>query len=102
MRISDWSSDVCSSDPREQQAPGGLVDDFTLDAAAKLGMLLEIGERDADRPLMRGKDTLVAGYQRQDRDRIGGADVDVPAGLVLDTILEIGRAAGRVRVGQYV
>ena len=72
---------------REQQAPGGLVDDFTLDPAAKLGMFLEIGERDPDRSLMGGKDTLVARHQRQDRDRLGGTDVEVPAGVMLDAVL---------------
>ena len=71
----------------EEKPAGRFMDDLALDAAAQFGMLFKMGQRDANRPFMRCDDPLVARHQRQDRDRLGGADVEVPAGMVLDTFL---------------
>jgi hypothetical protein len=72
---------------REQQPARRLVDDLAVHPAAQLGMFLGIGKRNPDRPLVRGKDALVARDQRQDRDRLGRADREIPAGMMLDAFL---------------
>src|SRR3546814_14475093 len=90
MRISDWSSDVCSSDLRNANA--GIVvginpeQDFPGDPLAGV----ELQERLESRA-----------YE------LGGSDYCAPAQLVGDFIrgvpsTEIGRASCRERVCQYV
>src|SRR3546814_1367373 len=99
MRISDWSSDVCSSDLRKtlrhQQMGDDLVDIQRLDEALRaqphlfLAALRLFGlGHDVDRPageLGRQPDVLAA-----------------PADCQAQLIVEIGRASCRERVWQYV
>src|SRR3546814_16051892 len=95
MRISDWSSDVCSSDRR-----GGVE---VVHAAAVGGRNVEVVVRATARNRVEGIDAV---------DEVG---VDEVAGGVHRKVVvaeragagdtaprEIGRASGRVRVCQYV
>src|SRR3546814_8118377 len=89
MRISDWSSDVCSSDLQVQaQAAQHLEDQVEY-----------IGASDADRQHPQGGFGLVRHHAivnvHHEQRRSHGDDVDQQAG-------EIGRASGRERVCQYV
>src|SRR3546814_1297532 len=78
MRISDWSSDVCSSDLR-LRFPSAAVDQGVVGPQLHLaGLLLDEGD-EADRI---GEGVVVEGHG----DRLG----------------EIGRASCRERVCQYV
>src|SRR3546814_5713775 len=80
MRISDWSSDVCSSDRVDMPALGRL--DAILTAVAP-------DMRDAE-----------AGARTDDGDRPGFGKRLVGVGQPLE--IEIGRASCRERVCQYV
>src|SRR3546814_5289392 len=98
MRISDWSSDVCSSD-LDAQARGMVVG----------GLLL------APRPAMPGLDVakfatqVVAGFLQRITFAPFQPGISEPVGdlvqLILDIVhalVEIGRASCRERVCQYV
>src|SRR3546814_20754826 len=107
MRISDWSSDVCSSDldgvaAERPQLPRDRIEQLPVVAARKV--------RAADRTL----EQHVAD-DRQLRRRVVEDDMarrvtrtmDDIEGQVADrhriaVVQQIGRAAGRERVGQYV
>src|SRR3546814_13822618 len=107
MRISDWSSDVCSSDLLDGQA--------ALEVGRRLFPLLEIGLLAGDE---RGDESLVLRLVERAVHVVGGAAAG--AGLVVARLhpglgevdrllvddgrdgIEIGRALGRERVGQYV
>src|SRR3546814_20087006 len=83
MRISDWSSDVCSSDlTTERQAVAVLIDRLQADALDH-------------RQLFGALERTVLFPVRNDRLGLGGADVD------LDAVDEIGSASCRERVCQY-
>src|SRR3546814_15880818 len=98
MRISDWSSDVCSSDLQA-----------ALEVGRRLFPLLEIGLLAGDE---RGDESLVLRLVERAVHVVGGAAAG--AGLVVarlhpglgevDRLLvdEIGRASCRERVCQYV
>src|SRR3546814_7034058 len=85
MRISDWSSDVCSSDLEAAHA-GGLVARLASDQARV--RRLRPAHRDARRPVRMAPGDRGDGFAR--RGPPGGEN------------LEIGRASCRERVGQYV
>src|SRR3546814_8737369 len=90
MRISDWSSDVCSSDLGRRHGAALLVPDPRLLAAHRRARLLADHPDDpvgADQPVLRDPLAL-AGRGRRRADRRGAA--------------EIGRASCRERGGQYV
>src|SRR3546814_7542235 len=82
MRISDWSSDVCSSDLERHRLGVGIVDPEDLDA------LLDPEQHDAQELLPQ-------------RLPMQAVEIDVDDVLVL-LRREIGRASGRERVCQYV
>src|SRR3546814_2883450 len=84
MRISDWSSDVCSSD-----LVGAPLDDADEELVAFL----------AEQPLVAGPAELSAEHPVL-RQRRGVAHDQPRAGARL--LGEIGRASGRERVCQYV
>src|SRR3546814_8554439 len=74
MRISDWSSDVCSSDLRQDyRPPDWLVPDITLDfaldaAATRVHATLSVTRNgDHDRPLRLDGDGLLPLQIRGDR-----------------------------------
>src|SRR3546814_1373685 len=106
MRISDWSSDVCSSDLQRVDPVAQLAD--------RSGLAVE---RDALREIARacGRDDflgvvdrllqgLVGAYLRGDIGRVLD-DLERPTHLVADRVvrsLEIGRASCRERVCQSV
>src|SRR3546814_17065178 len=108
MRISDWSSDVCSSDLLEPQGVKLSVNDLLIKALAKA--LIQVPKCNVSY----AGDQLIS-YSRADIS----VAVSVPAGLITPIIigadeksvskistemkeLEIGRAACRERVCQYV
>src|SRR3546814_14803413 len=97
MRISDWSSDVCSSD----LVGGQQVDD--LEAGLQhLGAGLELGERRrlaVDRPVV--EVLAVAGIVQAVAQRVEDVALDAVADRNRDRG-EIGRASGRERVCPYV
>src|SRR3546814_3904010 len=110
MRISDWSSDVCSSDLRlldQADPPFELrIDDRTLDQADDFGIVI-ILEFKAPAPVgVAQQREVIALRPRRDvrgeqvRESIGSAVAILAADL--DRIREIGRAACRERVCQYV
>src|SRR3546814_4342842 len=84
MRISDWSSDVCSSDLVRHPAVAGL------DIAVG-----ELAHQPADRRLVAEIGVDAAGVQRLQRGVRALELVDLGVG-------QIGRAACRERVCQYV
>src|SRR3546814_13813636 len=100
MRISDWSSDVCSSDLIARGVSGRTVD---------LRRILA-GERAATmtRPAAVGVDDDLATGQTAIADRAADHEVagrvDVELGLLVDPLRrqQIGRASCRERVCQYV
>src|SRR3546814_15934421 len=88
MRISDWSSDVCSSD-------------LLLDQAAKADAAL--GRRRRRQDLARALEQVEAVGQRGEHQGGGAAEHHQRGHDDGETsALEIGRASCRERVGQYV
>src|SRR3546814_5080314 len=97
MRISDWSSDVCSSDLGDgliNFAPDGIVAATVGDGSAALvendGLIAASG----------GRIVLSAAAARD----VVNASVNVTGVVRADSISqkEIGRASGREQGGQYV
>src|SRR3546814_16345891 len=117
MRISDWSSDVCSSDLRAagQRQTGllGAGDDVERDAGGALHLVQELGavagapagfggNRAGDGDAAAGH-LLGADLQRIDGARYGRLRQPAGAAQALaEADDEIGRAACRERVGKYV
>src|SRR3546814_12502412 len=112
MRISDWSSDVCSSDLLADLETGRDVE-----RVLRLPIFFGIGGADiADQVADRGPGRVIAGEtaRRGDAGQVGQADEDRGifglADILLDRdrleprggIEEIGRASCRERVCQYV
>src|SRR3546814_10230525 len=85
MRISDWSSDVCSSDLREQGQPAGHAEFLRQHGEDEIGLLLGQEVQMALRAVQEPLAEHAAGAQRD---------------LRLED--EIGRASCRERVCQYV
>src|SRR3546814_1766828 len=85
MRISDWSSDVCSSDLKQ------IVDAQALVPGGKVGVVAAAGAAGVGED----EDALVIVHERGRLREIGGRRP------VLDG-KEIGRASCRERVCQYV
>src|SRR3546814_14262800 len=102
MRISDWSSDVCSSDLHQPRANGaeGVAALTLVPGAASLDLVFTLGHI---------VDDTVAGYMLQSvfQGNIAGlgaydhAQLDFPIGLDRP-FGQIGRASCRERVCQYV
>src|SRR3546814_14708998 len=102
MRISDWSSDVCSSDLHHRKALGvvdrGIVADFLQREAVV--RVLRVRQDQAGR----ARPTLGALVEQQAMGRPLVVDIVLQAVRVLCRILEgeIGRASCRERVCEYV
>src|SRR3546814_15951161 len=99
MRISDWSSDVCSSDlPREhcQGAARPAVRGWA-GASTPAGARAHPAPRLADRSALAGGALSLPGTGRT--ARADARSSGVPEFLVGG---EVGRASSRERVGQYV
>src|SRR3546814_18248310 len=100
MRISDWSSDVCSSDlgeegrrargPREQQGSARVLVEPVDELGAAFGIELKRVEQPVDMIVRLG-----AALRRQPRRLVD----DDRLRLAVD---QIGRASGGERVCQYV
>src|SRR3546814_1596828 len=86
MRISDWSSDVCSSDLVEKVGVNGMADQVNGTGPFKL-----VEWRRGDSVIMERSD----GYY-------GGATDIPPVSKACVDRVKIGRASGRERVCQYV
>src|SRR3546814_7523022 len=107
MRISDWSSDVCSSDLLARTAKDAAQFEERFWSGGNLADLYESVRRD---PNVRGEAAVfVAGYEEFVRQQTSGkADPDdVLAAVqrqlrVAHTREEIGRESCRGRVCQYV
>src|SRR3546814_7332689 len=102
MRISDWSSDVCSSDlpgdgPQCPFAIEGKAADAQILVAAPLGKAAVLGVEQRNTGVGRNENLAAFGVNRdRDGDAVAKAVEDRPR------IGEIGRASCRDRVGQYV
>src|SRR3546814_968094 len=99
MRISDWSSDVCSSDLRidiraKFAAPYAFSDDRPPRRRDRLD------ETDAD--LARGFGRSLAQQLLQQAMKIGTLEIGLDQSLDMRHDLQIGRASCRERVWQYV
>src|SRR3546814_12668695 len=93
MRISDWSSDVCSSD---------LLDHGIVDAAASQGGHQVLDGADADPVVIADERAeLGVGHPVPDRRDRPSASGDVDADEGDPRVHEIGRASCRERVCQY-
>src|SRR3546814_11111615 len=83
MRISDWSSDVCSSDLNHHRRPTGPADFFQADRPGKEegGFEVEDDEKDGDeveahvelaaRIFKCGKTAFILGQLRSEERRVG-------------------------------
>src|SRR3546814_10219536 len=99
MRMSDWSSDVCSSDLRCIERPVRTVDrlERTADRAATGGENRCVG-RVEQVTAERGRFHVEAFGRR----RIGrGRGIAITVGDTPDVTRQIGRASGRESGGQY-
>src|SRR3546814_19619832 len=118
MRISDWSSDVCSSDLQPvfvgdaEPAAGGrsLDDDFAaLVFVLQVAAVVELLERPVEhpqRPLVQNVEVQGAGRAAA-RDKAEGRHVRGGAAIVDHALgdgeeIQLGRASCRERVCQYV
>src|SRR3546814_12097007 len=112
MRISDWSSDVCSSDLREIFEVRAAAEH--LDPVVRAVVDLDVIERGAgsdagqrqavDFLVLRKLETGIADLDILHRARIvggGGAAEQRVRGAFERALAEIGRAPCRERVGQY-
>src|SRR3546814_21075053 len=84
MRISDWSSDVCSSD----------LEPLARHIRTDIGLILVVGGEDLDLALA-GLGVILGGHLRR-QHRAGALEIGI------DARLKIGRASCRERVCQYV
>src|SRR3546814_14771731 len=112
MRISDWSSDVCSSDLRHQlhhPARAGVADRGAVELAflprdrVDEGPVAFVARGDAHRREARDLDRVEAVRLRAAADhhaQVGAADL--LGELPREYMVEIGRASCRERVWQYV
>src|SRR3546814_9410749 len=97
MRISDWSSDVCSSDLNPIEGRVGWAVGWKKDAFWGRDVLLAAKEKGVER-LLRGLVAVGRGIPRL------GMSVSLTSHVLLCEITsgKIGRAACRERVCQYV
>src|SRR3546814_6185672 len=96
MRISDWSSDVCSSDLRKAALSAALtIHQPTRAIGADAG--IDIGHPAFENSIR------IDRHRRERRDGVGAdARHRVRLGTLLGDVPEIGRASWRERVCQYV
>src|SRR3546814_18550315 len=97
MRISDWSSDVCSSDLQRARA---AIDLARADKRPDFGVNVSLGRRNPDFGnvvSVMGSVTLPIFAGRRQEPRIAAAEAQAAAATAER---EIGRASGRERVCQ--
>src|SRR3546814_10195441 len=99
MRISDWSSDVCSSDLLFEQLIGPVIWDFADVTRMEPGLAPEMLHLQVVHPLVGIARGRYFGKRRK-AFRIARA-VQFVADRLIDRV-EIGRASCRERVCQYV
>src|SRR3546814_15111733 len=105
MRISDWSSDVCSSDlfrelPQAQPLLGLLAAIDPVEAALRLvARAVVVDQGDGVDAPARGRLDIADVVPDA---RIAGEAEDRPVGRPALGAAQIGRASCRARVGQYV
>src|SRR3546814_17764351 len=113
MRISDWSSDVCSSDLAKAQ---GAVDQAQAEVQnAVQGALDRAGEKMDEAQAMAGEaaqqalaqagamlDNATSLVQNAVQDALAGANEAIAPARAMLAGAAIGRAASRERVWQYV
>src|SRR3546814_2096711 len=101
VRISDWSSDVCSSDLRIEEAMGGLraaIDDGTpADVVERQAQVIGSLLTDAEAALPPDRASAASAF-------LGAFTILLREGLeaLLIVVAKIGRASCRERVCQYV
>src|SRR3546814_12326431 len=99
MRISDWSSDVCSSGLHSRHRLAEIVAQVEMIAEIALGVIV-IGERfPRDQ-----RHVMLGGKRREPRDLGGnaGAAIVRGGGMAQHQRDKIGSASCRERVSQYV
>src|SRR3546814_13189889 len=107
MRISDWSSDVCSSDLRKFRAEGDMRPDGALQEVGHAGDEVLQAPR-LDLEVLAAREGEQALGQRRTPPRPLQRTVDQPRGLgvvrkvLAQQLAEIGRASCRERGCQYV
>src|SRR3546814_16912169 len=107
MRISDWSSDVCSSDLLEPRQADGIALQFSQQPAFR-AVLAQAADQGLERlglvwVAIRYVDAAIAAFLVVDQlEGIGGAAQAAAAEAVAVELQQIGRASWRGRVGQYV
>src|SRR3546814_18488798 len=112
MRISDWSSDVCSSDLAFVAALGGAANLVSVEActtrlrlivadqgAVDDAALSALGARGIIRPSQNAAPVVLGPVAELVAEEIRGA---LAGGGGADAMVQIGSAAGRARVWQYV
>src|SRR3546814_3978787 len=108
MRISDWSSDVCSSDLAEQLAP---AEGHRAGVEDRQVVLVAVGHVEVEQPRLQGVDVVVAaeadvavevqpGVERADRRAAAGrclgvAGVEVFGQLVVEPVAGVAPRQGR-------
>src|SRR3546814_9174650 len=110
MRISDWSSDVCSSDLADSMMKGGMTDKALVIGAETFSRILDWEDRTTCVLFGDGAGAVVLDAQNGDRGILATrlhADGRHREMLYVDggpsaTGTEIGRASCRERVCQYV
>src|SRR3546814_1145546 len=109
MRISDWSSDVCSSDLVDAPAHDAAVLDFGGKAFPRAGVAPDEGfdldpvARAGAEPVERGEADLAVLGQPDGRLAEQAEQAhEIGEGAAAADIIKIGRAACRERVCQYV
>src|SRR3546814_14494808 len=111
MRISDWSSDVCSSDLVERWRAGEIARGLSLETINRdIASIKAVFNRAVDWELIAANPLAKLKKSRTDdcrKVRFLGDDEETRLRAALDAreerrCAEIGRASGRERVGQYV
>src|SRR3546814_8295796 len=117
MRISDWSSDVCSSDLEYQQVQPQAKAEIVVSLVEEIAVSGRQEQKGEGRRCRRYRAHRAAGAIGQgdqndgEQDLLGGEQIHDPAqlrqGVVggdvrLYVVVEIGRASCRARVCQYV
>src|SRR3546814_17303940 len=109
MRISDWSSDVCSSDLARGKAFSGTAQNDDTNIVVDIG-LFQYGEQFAPQLIAHGV-ALLRTIERHPQDRFAGpVDLQIFEAIIVSAhaislhvrSIEIGRASCRERVCQYV
>src|SRR3546814_13167064 len=99
MRISDWSSDVCSSDLQWDVVAALAEEFFSGEGARSIGRtVFAVGDlKQSIFSFQRADPEAFRRLRRHFNERVAAADAEWR-----EIELEIGRAAGRERVCQYV